>query len=197
MGPDLKSCTTAISCCWWMSRSIFAPVAPCPSRKGMPWCPFSINGSMPLNADTCPYTPPGTGIRPIHLSFQPHGGMWPPHCIQDTPGAGFHPDLRLPWVVVVVTKGVRFDQDQNSAFDQTGLGYHFNRKGSNGCGSAVWPWTSACWPRPWTPLLKASRCSSSKTAPGPLPKRAGGRPWKNDRLPVCRSSTNQGIVHRF
>jgi nicotinamidase/pyrazinamidase len=30
---------------------------------------------------------------------------------------------------VVVTKGVRFDQDQNSAFDQTGLETHLRRKG--------------------------------------------------------------------
>jgi nicotinamidase/pyrazinamidase len=56
-----------------------------------------------------------------HLSFAEHGGRWPAHCIQDSDGAVFHPDLRLPDDVVKVTKGVRFDQDQNSAFDQTGL----------------------------------------------------------------------------
>lgn len=64
-----------------------------------------------------------------HLSFAPEGGPWPPHCIQDTPGAGFHQALRLPESTVVITKGVRFDQDQNSAFDQTGLGAHLERKG--------------------------------------------------------------------
>ncbi len=64
-----------------------------------------------------------------HISFQPEGGPWPPHCIQDTQGAGFHPALHLPEPTVVVTKGVRFDQDQNSAFDQTGLGDHLQRKG--------------------------------------------------------------------
>lgn len=63
-----------------------------------------------------------------HLSFAPEGGPWPPHCIQDTPGAGFHKALQLPPSTVVVTKGVRFDQDQNSAFDQTGLGAHLQRK---------------------------------------------------------------------
>jgi nicotinamidase/pyrazinamidase len=56
-----------------------------------------------------------------HISFQEKGGQWPPHCIQDTDGAMFHPDLKLPENTVKVTKGVRFDQDQNSAFDQTGL----------------------------------------------------------------------------
>jgi len=56
-----------------------------------------------------------------HLSFVGHGGEWPPHCIQDTPGAAFHPDLDLPAKTVVITKGVRFDKDQYSAFDETGL----------------------------------------------------------------------------
>ncbi|HXG43915.1 MAG TPA: isochorismatase family protein [Gemmatimonadales bacterium] len=56
-----------------------------------------------------------------HPSFATHGGQWPPHCLQDSPGAAFHPDLRLPPDVVKVTKGTRFDQDQYSAFDQTGL----------------------------------------------------------------------------
>jgi nicotinamidase/pyrazinamidase len=56
-----------------------------------------------------------------HISFEERGGPWPPHCIQDSDGARFHPDLELPDSAVKVTKGVRFDQDQNSAFDQTGL----------------------------------------------------------------------------
>jgi len=56
-----------------------------------------------------------------HLSFDESGGPWPPHCIQDTDGARFHPDLEVLHDAVVVTKGTRFDQDQNSAFDQTGL----------------------------------------------------------------------------
>lgn len=56
-----------------------------------------------------------------HLSFKEQGGLWPPHCVQDTPGAGFHPQLMLPPAVEILTKGTRFDQDQNSVFDQTGL----------------------------------------------------------------------------
>jgi nicotinamidase/pyrazinamidase len=63
-----------------------------------------------------------------HLSFQAQGGPWPPHCVQDTPGADFHPQLQLPPDAVKVTKGVRFDQDQNSAFDQTGLAAEFKRR---------------------------------------------------------------------
>lgn len=64
-----------------------------------------------------------------HISFTEQGGPWPPHCIQDSEGAGFHPDLKLPASVIKVTKGVRFDQDQNSAFDQTGLAVQLRRDG--------------------------------------------------------------------
>jgi nicotinamidase/pyrazinamidase len=64
-----------------------------------------------------------------HVSFKGQGGFWPPHCIQDTEGAAFHPDLRLPENAIIVTKGVRFDQDQNSAFDQTGLAAYMKNRG--------------------------------------------------------------------
>jgi nicotinamidase/pyrazinamidase len=64
-----------------------------------------------------------------HVSFEGQGGQWPPHCIQDTDGARFHPDLMIRDNTVVVTKGVRFDQDQNSAFDQTGLAVWMKKTG--------------------------------------------------------------------
>ncbi|MBS3800209.1 MAG: nicotinamidase [Thioalkalivibrio sp.] len=64
-----------------------------------------------------------------HPSFEAQGGPWPPHCLQDSPGARFHADLELPPDVIKVTKGVRFDQDQYSAFDQTGLATEFRNKG--------------------------------------------------------------------
>jgi len=66
-----------------------------------------------------------------HISFEERGGPWPPHCIQDTDGAAFHPDLRLPAAAIKVTKGVRFDKDQNSAFDETGLAEQLRRDGIN------------------------------------------------------------------
>ena len=31
-----------------------------------------------------------------HCSFEPRGGTWPEHCIAHSPGAEFHPALRLP-----------------------------------------------------------------------------------------------------
>jgi nicotinamidase/pyrazinamidase len=64
-----------------------------------------------------------------HLSFREQGGDWPPHCLQDSEGARFHPDLQLPDDVVKVTKGVRFDQDQYSVLDQTGLATQLQRDG--------------------------------------------------------------------
>jgi nicotinamidase/pyrazinamidase len=64
-----------------------------------------------------------------HLSFTDAGGEWPPHCLQDSAGARFHPDLRLPDSTVVVTKGTRVDRDQYSAFDETGLADELKKRG--------------------------------------------------------------------
>src|SRR6478609_12092776 len=43
---------------------------------------------------------------PRTTHFQDFGGVWPAHCVRDTPGAEFHPDLRLPADVHVVSKGM-------------------------------------------------------------------------------------------
>jgi nicotinamidase/pyrazinamidase len=64
-----------------------------------------------------------------HLSFSEAGGEWPVHCVQDSQGARFHPELTLPDSAIVVTKGVRFDRDQYSAFDQTGLAGELRKQG--------------------------------------------------------------------
>ncbi len=48
--------------------------------------------------------------------FKEFGGAWPPHCIQGTKGARFHPDLRLPKDAVVLSKGMDPDQDSYSGF---------------------------------------------------------------------------------
>lgn len=64
-----------------------------------------------------------------HPSFVEFGGRWPPHCLQDSEGARFHPALRLPASTVVVTKATRLDRDQYSAFDETGLASDLRRRG--------------------------------------------------------------------
>lgn len=56
-----------------------------------------------------------------HCSFQPHGGPWPPHCIQGSPGAAFHPELHVPAKAWIVSKGTERDREQYSALEGTGL----------------------------------------------------------------------------
>jgi len=68
---------------------------------------------------------------PQHVSFQQRGGPWPVHCVQNTPGAEFHPDLQLPPETPVVDKGVSPDRDNYSAFDDTGLAVDLKRQGVN------------------------------------------------------------------
>jgi len=63
-----------------------------------------------------------------HLSFAEFGGEWPVHCVQDSAGARFHPQLQLPASTIIVTKGVRFDRDQYSAFDETGLAIELRKR---------------------------------------------------------------------
>jgi len=57
-----------------------------------------------------------------HVSFAEQGGIWPPHCVQDTPGASFHPDLELPDDAAVVSKADQADREAYSAFDSGELG---------------------------------------------------------------------------
>jgi nicotinamidase/pyrazinamidase len=55
--------------------------------------------------------------------FVQYGGVWPPHCVQGTSGADYHPDLRLPSSTIHLTKGMGADEDAYSVFqgrDETG-----------------------------------------------------------------------------
>jgi len=45
------------------------------------------------------------------------GGAWPPHCLQGSPGAEFHPGLQLPEGTRVVSKGIHPEEDGYSAFE--------------------------------------------------------------------------------
>jgi nicotinamidase/pyrazinamidase len=54
---------------------------------------------------------------PDTAHFQQYGGIWPVHCVHDTPGAAFHPDLRLPPSAQVVTKGTGKRDEGYSAFE--------------------------------------------------------------------------------
>ena len=64
-----------------------------------------------------------------HKSFKAQGGPWPPHCVQDTPGADFHPDLKLPANAVIISKAWRSEDESYSEFEGTNLVLYLKRKG--------------------------------------------------------------------
>ncbi len=51
--------------------------------------------------------------------FLPAGGPWPPHCVQGTDGAAFHPGLRLPASAIIISKGQDPDRSGYSALEGT------------------------------------------------------------------------------
>lgn len=64
------------------------------------------------------------GATPFATVEMPYGPqvLWPDHCVQNTPGAAFHPDLETARAQMVIRKGVHPAIDSYSAFfenDQT------------------------------------------------------------------------------
>ena len=53
--------------------------------------------------------------------FAIYGGTWPIHCVQNTPGADFHPDLLDDQRITVISKGFDERADGYSGFDGTQL----------------------------------------------------------------------------
>ena len=64
-----------------------------------------------------------------HISFRKRGGPWPPHCLQGSDGARFHPQLLLSDSCHIVTKGMDPDREQSSPFDGTGLADQLRQEG--------------------------------------------------------------------
>jgi nicotinamidase/pyrazinamidase len=62
-----------------------------------------------------------------HTSFLERGGLWPPHCVQGTRGAEFHPALDLPSDSPIVSKGDTPDRDNYSDFRETDLAERLRR----------------------------------------------------------------------
>ncbi|MDE0330971.1 MAG: nicotinamidase [Nitrospinae bacterium] len=56
-----------------------------------------------------------------HTSFQAQGGIWPVHCVADTRGAAFHPQMKSGNVEMVVSKATTRDAEAYSGFDGTAL----------------------------------------------------------------------------
>jgi nicotinamidase/pyrazinamidase len=69
---------------------------------------FCMNG-LPVIASR-DWHPPETS------HFRQFGGLWPPHCVQGSEGARFHPLLKLPADATIISKGMDPEKDDYSAF---------------------------------------------------------------------------------
>jgi nicotinamidase/pyrazinamidase len=56
-----------------------------------------------------------------HVSFRSQGGIWPPHCVQNSLGAEFHPDLEVPQSSTIISKGDKPKLEAYSGFQGTDL----------------------------------------------------------------------------
>lgn len=55
--------------------------------------------------------------HPRHTKhFKKFGGIWPVHCVQNTPGAQFHKDLKLPKEAILLYKGMDPNEESYSSF---------------------------------------------------------------------------------
>ena len=63
--------------------------------------------------------------------FAIYGGTWPIHCVQNTPGAQFHPDLLDDPRITVISKGFDERADGYSGFDGTQLAQLLRDEGVN------------------------------------------------------------------
>jgi nicotinamidase/pyrazinamidase len=77
------------------------------------------------------------GKAPFATVEMPYGRqiLWPDHCVQDTPGAAFHPELDIPHAELIVRKGFHKAIDSYSAFREndrktpTGLTAYLRERG--------------------------------------------------------------------
>jgi nicotinamidase/pyrazinamidase len=66
---------------------------------------------------------------PDHVSFKAQGGIWPVHCVRDTPGAEFYPALDTSRIQKVVSKATERSQEAYSAFAGTDLEAYLRSQG--------------------------------------------------------------------
>jgi nicotinamidase/pyrazinamidase len=77
------------------------------------------------------------GTQSYETIAAPYGRqtLWPDHCVQNTPGAAFHPALDVPHAELILRKGFRPDIDSYSAFLEndhftpTGLAGYLRERG--------------------------------------------------------------------
>jgi nicotinamidase/pyrazinamidase len=88
-------------------------------------------------ADHASFAANHAGAAPFSTVRMPYGAqtLWPVHCVQATPGAGFHPGFALDRATAIVRKGWRAAVDSYSAFFEndratpTGLGGLLRERG--------------------------------------------------------------------
>ena len=56
-----------------------------------------------------------------HCSFKIQGGLWPSHCVADSPGADFHKELKIVHPAEIISKADKKDEDVYSGFEGTEL----------------------------------------------------------------------------
>lgn len=66
---------------------------------------------------------------PNHCSFREQGGPWPVHCVRGTPGAEFHPTLRLPSTAIVISKAENPGVESYSFFGEPDLEQPLTERG--------------------------------------------------------------------
>jgi len=66
---------------------------------------------------------------PDHSSFRENGGPWPSHCVRNSRGARFYPDLHVPKNALVVSKATEPDKEAYSGFQGTDLSSTLKRMG--------------------------------------------------------------------
>lgn len=62
--------------------------------------------------------------------FAAYGGTWPIHCVQETYGAEFHPDLSDDPRITIISKGIDESADGYSGFDGTNLAELLREEGA-------------------------------------------------------------------
>src|SRR5436305_14925477 len=56
-----------------------------------------------------------------HASFKEQGGPWPPHCVQDSPGAELHGSLDRSRIDYIVDVGAGREDEGYSGFEKSNL----------------------------------------------------------------------------
>lgn len=88
-------------------------------------------------ADHSSFASSHAGKEPYETIQMPYGDqvLWPDHCVQNSDGAAFHPELDTERAEVIIRKGFRRDVDSYSAFfendqkTQTGLAGYLRERG--------------------------------------------------------------------